>query len=98
MTYAVLCVRTNFDLLVNDVSLSAPDSVKNRITETLRHNNKFAHWNDNQLSLLPGDRDTLQLYSLLNWIEASGWVIVQMSCEQEGTYSNYRHTYIFKQN
>jgi beta-glucanase (GH16 family) len=95
MTYAVLGILPMFNMTVSSFSLSAPQSLRDRITETLCHNNKSGSWNENHFSIL-GGQTPIQLYNLLRWIKASGWVIVQVYCEEYPGFRDYHTLYLLR--
>jgi hypothetical protein len=68
--------------------LSAPQSLKDQIHETLCSNKNFGNWNGDLMML----KYLVDLHELLGWIEASGWNMHQMS------FDHGAHAFIFKKN
>lgn len=91
MTIAVLEVVTGIRLTTTRFSLSAPKSLRERITETARHQNIQCDWalDANICNISPCT--PICLYTLLSWIEASGWKI--KTCMSTNQAS---HVYVFE--
>jgi len=66
----------------------SPKDLEERIRHTMLHEKIDFSWNGTSCTC------KISLVTLLNWIEASGWTLDQMSTSQhEYTMS---HTYVFK--
>lgn len=98
MPFAVLTIDTGLQIprtgsrSMTQFQLSAPNELLDRIHETMKHQNIRAAWNDCVCNCRDHD---IRVRNLLNWIEASGWELVQMS--STSCREHYMvHTYVFK--
>jgi len=95
MPHAVLRVANMVGIIVRDFYLSFPEDLNRRIMAMISSVGLRPQVSaGNHIKFEDYDQG-MELHTLLNWIESTGWNLVQMSETAVSQYSSFA-TYVFK--
>ena len=80
-------------MMVGWLRASCPDNLKDQLVQIAKQNGVKSQeeWNKT-ISFTP----TVQMHTLLDWIESVGWELVQMTTVARPESFHIRHTYVFR--